>query len=354
MDLTRSDTGPSRTGRLLSRSCVLWSSSQPGSGRVLRVAEVPDPAPGPGELLVAVGAAGVNRADLLQRAGHYPPPPGAPPWPGLEVAGRVLAVGPDDGVRTPRRRRGGRGPRRGAAGRRRLRRAAPSSRRRWRCGCPDDLPDTEAAALPEALATVSCRTCAAAHAVAGETLLVRGGSGGVGSVAVPLARAARHAGAGDGGRTGPGRARRGPRRARRRSTTAADDLVARVLAATDGRGVDVVLDVLGAGALARQPRDARRRRSAGRHRAPARSSRRSSTSAAAGAAGDGGRNDAAVTAGRAEGRDHGRRARARVAAGGRRHDASGRARHVHLRRRRRRPTASSRAARVLGKVLLVP
>src|ERR1700738_2514874 len=62
----------------------------PGGPDVLRIAEVPDPEPGPGELLVQVRAAGVNRADLLQRAGNYPPPPGASTTLGLEVAGEVL------------------------------------------------------------------------------------------------------------------------------------------------------------------------------------------------------------------------------------------------------------------------
>ncbi|MCH7229866.1 zinc-binding dehydrogenase [Glycomyces sp. L485] len=57
---------------------------------------VPDPEPGPEEVLIEVAAAGVNRADLLQVAGHYPPPPGAPAWPGLEVSGRIVAVGGDD------------------------------------------------------------------------------------------------------------------------------------------------------------------------------------------------------------------------------------------------------------------
>ncbi|WP_026923742.1 NAD(P)H-quinone oxidoreductase [Glycomyces arizonensis] len=57
---------------------------------------VPDPEPGPEEVLIEVAAAGVNRADLLQVAGHYPPPPGAPAWPGLEVSGTIIAVGDDD------------------------------------------------------------------------------------------------------------------------------------------------------------------------------------------------------------------------------------------------------------------
>ena len=58
--------------------------TEPGGPEVLRWSDVPDPVPGPGEVVLDVAAAGVNRADLMQRQGHYPPPPDAPPWPGLE------------------------------------------------------------------------------------------------------------------------------------------------------------------------------------------------------------------------------------------------------------------------------
>ena len=68
---------------------------EPGGPDALVWAEVPDPEPGPGEVVVDVRAAGVNRADLLQRQGHYPPPPGAPAYPGLEVSGVISATGPD-------------------------------------------------------------------------------------------------------------------------------------------------------------------------------------------------------------------------------------------------------------------
>ena len=70
--------------------------SEPGGPEVLQWAEVADPRPGPGEVLVEVAAAGVNRADLMQRQGLYPPPAGAPPYPGLECSGTVAALG--DGV----------------------------------------------------------------------------------------------------------------------------------------------------------------------------------------------------------------------------------------------------------------
>src|SRR5260370_23431141 len=72
--------------------------TEPGGPEVLRWLEVPDPVPGPGEVVIDVAASGVTRADLMQREGRYPPPPGAPPYPGLECSGRVIAVG--DGVTT--------------------------------------------------------------------------------------------------------------------------------------------------------------------------------------------------------------------------------------------------------------
>ena len=67
---------------------------EPGGPDVLEWTEVPDPTPGPGEVLVDVAASAVNRADLLQRAGFYDPPPGTSPYPGLECAGRISALGP--------------------------------------------------------------------------------------------------------------------------------------------------------------------------------------------------------------------------------------------------------------------
>src|ERR1700759_4393489 len=70
--------------------------TEPGGPEVLQWEEVPAPVPGPGEVLIDVAAAGVNRADLMQRQGLYPPPPGAPPYPGLECSGTVAALG--DGV----------------------------------------------------------------------------------------------------------------------------------------------------------------------------------------------------------------------------------------------------------------
>ena len=67
--------------------------TSPGGPDVLGIADVPDPVPAPGEVLIEITASGVNRADLLQRQGLYPPPPGAPPYPGLECSGTIAAVG---------------------------------------------------------------------------------------------------------------------------------------------------------------------------------------------------------------------------------------------------------------------
>ena len=77
-------------------------SSRPGGPEVLREGVRPDPVAGPGEVLIAVKAAGVNRPDLVQREGHYPPPPGVTDIPGLEVSGTIVALGPVDAGGPPR------------------------------------------------------------------------------------------------------------------------------------------------------------------------------------------------------------------------------------------------------------
>ncbi|QCB92421.1 NAD(P)H-quinone oxidoreductase [Cellulomonas shaoxiangyii] len=227
--------------------------TRPGGPEVLRVQEVPEPSPGPGELLVEVAAAGVNRADLLQREGRYPPPPGAPAWPGLEASGVVAALGPRaDGAPGPGAvgptgdpwqvgdrvavllAGGGYADRVTVAGTHALR-------------LPEALPLVDAAALPEAVATV-WSNLRAARIAPGETLLVHGGSGGVGSVAVQLGRALGARVVATAG---------GPERCARVAALGADvvldhregDVTDRVREATDGRGADVVLDVLGGRAL---------------------------------------------------------------------------------------------------------
>ena len=210
----------------------------PGVPPVLR--DGPDPVPGPGEVLVAVAAAGVNRADLLQIAGRYPPPPGAPHWPGLEVSGRVVDAGA--GVAWPRP---------GDAVVALLDGGGWADLALARAGdvlpVPPGVGLVEAAALPEAAATV-WSTLTAARLSAGETVLVHGGSGGVGSLAVQIAAAAGARVLATAG---------GSARAARCLDLGADvavdhrgDVAGEVLAATDGRGVDVILDVVGAAGLA--------------------------------------------------------------------------------------------------------
>lgn len=80
---------------MLPQEMTVIEISQPGGPEVLKPASRPMPRPGAGEVLIKVAAAGVNRPDVLQRAGMYPPPPGAPDYPGLEVAGEIAALGPD-------------------------------------------------------------------------------------------------------------------------------------------------------------------------------------------------------------------------------------------------------------------
>jgi putative PIG3 family NAD(P)H quinone oxidoreductase len=213
----------------------------PGAGpQALHVREVAEPTPGPAELLVDVAAAGVNRADLLQRQGHYPPPPGAPSWPGLEASGVVAAVGDEvEGWSV-----GDRAAVLLAGGGYAERVVVPAA---LALPVPDGVDLVAAAGLPEALATV-WSNLEAAHARPGEQLLVRGGSGGVGSAAVQVAKALGMRVLATAG---------GPERVARVAALGADvaldhredGLVERVLEASGG-GVDVVLDVLGAGALA--------------------------------------------------------------------------------------------------------
>ena len=214
----------------------------PGGPDVLVESSLEDPVPGAGEVLLDVVAAGVNRADLLQREGHYPPPPGAPAWPGMEVSGTVAALGPgvtewSVGERVCALLGGG-----GYA----ERVTVPANHL---LPVPLGLDLVDAAGLPEAVCTAWTNLVDSARLAPGEHVLVHGGSGGVGSIAIQLARAlgARVA-------TTAG----GPQRTAACAALGAELVVDHRSAAfapavrawTDGRGVDVVLDVLGAGALA--------------------------------------------------------------------------------------------------------
>ena len=148
----------------------------------LRWAEVPDPEPAAGEVLIDVVAAGVNRADLMQVSGHYPPPPGAPPYPGLECAGRVAAVGAGVTVWAP----GDEVCALLAGGGYAERVAAAAS-----CvlPVPAGVALADAAALPEVACTVWSNLTMVARLRPGETVLVHGGSSGIGTFAIQYAAA---------------------------------------------------------------------------------------------------------------------------------------------------------------------
>jgi putative PIG3 family NAD(P)H quinone oxidoreductase len=214
-----------------------------GGPDVLQLREVPDPVAGPGEVLIDVAATAINRADLLQRAGHYPPPPGAPEWPGLECSGTISAIGAGVldwkiGDQVCALLSGG-----GYA----ERVAAPSGQL---LPLPTGTTLPDAAALPEGTATVWSNVFMAAGLRPGEVLLVHGGSGGIGTMAIQLA--------GQVGATVAVTAGTAAKLDRCRKLGAditvnyrEQDFVAVVRDATDGHGADVVLDNMGASYLAR-------------------------------------------------------------------------------------------------------
>ena len=211
--------------------------SEPGNPEVLVPAERPQPVCGPGDVLIKVAAAGVNYPDVMQRKGWYPPPPGAPDILGLEVAGSVVAVGED--VQT------------------------------WRVGdavcalvagggyaeycvapAPQCLPIpkgmglVQAAALPETSFTVWTNLFQRGRLMTGETVLVHGGTSGIGTMAIQMARArGAHvlATAGTAAKCEACLALGAERAFNYRET----DFVQAARDATGGRGVDVVLDIVG-------------------------------------------------------------------------------------------------------------
>jgi putative PIG3 family NAD(P)H quinone oxidoreductase len=217
--------------------------SQPGGPEVLRLAERPTPSPRPGEVLIRVAAAGINGPDVYQRRGLYPPPPGATDIPGLEAAGTIVRLG--DGVST------------------------------WRVGdvccallagggyaefcvapavqcltIPQGLDVVEAAGLPETFFTVWSNVFERAHLSPGETFLVHGGAGGIGTTAIQLAGAFGHRvfTTAAGSETCAALQRLGAERA---IDFLAEDFVAVIKEATEGKGVDVILDIVGGDYLAK-------------------------------------------------------------------------------------------------------
>ncbi|SES26313.1 putative NAD(P)H quinone oxidoreductase, PIG3 family [Pedococcus cremeus] len=216
---------------------------QPGDADALVLAEVPDPEPAAGEVRIRVAAAGVNRADVMQRRGFYDPPPGSSPYPGLEVSGTVDAVG--EGVT------------RWSVGDEVCALLVGGGYAELVCApegqvlpVPAGLALEDAAALPEVACTVWSNVFMTANLLPGQTLLVHGGSSGIGTMAIQLARevgahVAVTAGSAE-------------------KLEACKDLGAEVLvnyreqdfveevrAATGGAGADVILDNMGAKYLAR-------------------------------------------------------------------------------------------------------
>lgn len=213
----------------------------PGPPDVMSWSEVPDPGPpGTGEVLLDVAATAVNRADLLQRGGHYPPPPGASPVLGIECSGRVAAVGPEvsgwavGDAACALLSGGGYAQRVLVPGEQLL-------------PVPTGLSLVEAAALPEATCTVWTNVFVVGQLADGEAFLVHGGAGGIGSMALqtvralcPVAQVFCTAGS--------------PEKLARCRELGADeaisyrteDFVERVYAGTNGWGADVVLDNMGA------------------------------------------------------------------------------------------------------------
>ncbi|MGC9542047.1 NAD(P)H-quinone oxidoreductase [Streptomyces sp. UG1] len=211
---------------------------EPGGPEALAWVEVPDPVAGEGEVLVDVTAGAVNRADILQRQGFYNPPPGTSPYPGLECSGRIAEVGPGVsgwavGDEVCALLAGG-----GYA----EKVAVPAGQL---LPVPKGLSLTRAAALPEVVCTVWSNVFMVAHLRPGETLLVHGGSSGIGTMAIQLAKAVGAKVAVTAG---------SKEKLDRCAELGADilinyreqDFVAEVREATDGAGADVILDNMGA------------------------------------------------------------------------------------------------------------
>lgn len=211
---------------------------EPGAPDVLRVVERPVPQPQPGEAVVAVKAAGVSRADAMQRAGKYPPPPGASDIPGLEVSGTLVETGEpvcalltgggySEFVAVPREQ------------------ILP---------VPENWNFVEAATLPENLFTVYDNLVTRARFERGESVLIHGGSSGIGTTAIMLARlwgASLVV-------VTAGTAEKCAACMEIGADAAIDyhheDFVDRALALTGGRGVDAILDIVGGGYIVRDVR----------------------------------------------------------------------------------------------------
>ena len=217
--------------------------SRPGGPDALVPGERPMPVPAANDVLIQVAAAGVNRPDLMQRAGHYPPPPGASDIPGLEVAGTIVEVGSDAhgwhaGDRVCALVSGGGYAEYCVA-------PAPQC-----LPVPRGLDFTEAAAIPETFFTVWSNVFERGRLQPGESILVHGGSSGIGTTAIQLARAwaSRVFVTAGSAEKCAACERLGAEHAINYRET---DFVAAIREATGGRGVDVVLDMVGGDYLPR-------------------------------------------------------------------------------------------------------
>jgi putative PIG3 family NAD(P)H quinone oxidoreductase len=217
--------------------------TSPGGPEVLRLCRQPVPAVGPGDVLIRVVAAGVNRPDLLQRTGKYPPPPGASALPGLEVAGEIVAVG----AQTVGWKIGDAVVALVAGGGYAEFCAAPAPQV---LPLPAGFSMIEGAALPETFFTVWSNLFDRAGLAAGETVLIHGGASGIGTTAVQLAAVfgARVFATAGGAEKCHAVESLGALRCFDYKT---DDFVERLKAETHGHGADVILDMVGGPYIAR-------------------------------------------------------------------------------------------------------
>ncbi|KAM0882100.1 hypothetical protein ACQ4PT_032554 [Festuca glaucescens] len=219
--------------------------SSPGGPEALEVREVEDlPAPGDGEVLVKVAAAGVNRADTVQRQGKYPPPPGASLYPGLECSGTILALGPNV---PPRWAIGDQVCALLTGGGYAEKVVVPAGQL---LPVPEGVSLTDAAGLPEVACTVWSTVFMASHLSPGESFLIHGGSSGIGTFAIQIAK---HLGIKVFVTAGS------EEKLAACKDLGADvcinyktqDFVSRIKEETDGKGVDVILDNIGGSYLQR-------------------------------------------------------------------------------------------------------
>jgi putative PIG3 family NAD(P)H quinone oxidoreductase len=211
--------------------------AEAGDPDVLTWTEVEDPAPGPGEVVIDVTAAGVNRADVMQRQGFYPPPPGAPPYPGLECSGTIAAVGTGvAGWKT-----GDEACALLAGGGYAEKVVVPAGQLLPR---PAGTDLATAAAIPETACTVYSNLFMKAGLKQGETLLVHGGGSGIGTMAIQLAKSAGATVA----VTAGSQEKLEACRALGADITInyrEEDFAASLKQATGGHGADVILDIIG-------------------------------------------------------------------------------------------------------------